>query len=100
MPCLHTSRPSLPYTTDPSNPAHTPHSPASDLFEGDGDSADGMVVRSALQSREHGRVDPALQVVHDLLTLLIHRADAATEEDEARPVQHRVTGHGQRSRGA
>ena len=42
-----------------------------------------MVVRPALQRGEDGEVDLVLQVVHDLLPLLVHGADALTVEDEA-----------------
>ena len=44
-----------------------------------------MVVRSALQGGEDGEVDLVLQVIHDLLALLVHGADALTVEDEAGP---------------
>lgn len=54
----------------------------SHLSEGHGHPADGVVVRSPLERREDGEVDPVLQVVHDLATFLVHGADALTEEDQ------------------
>lgn len=55
----------------------------SHLSEGHGHPGDGVVVRSSLERREDGEVDLVLQVVHDLATFLVHRADALTEEDQA-----------------
>lgn len=55
----------------------------SHLSEGHGHPTNGVVVRSALERREDGEVDLILQVVHDLATLLVHGADAFTEEDQS-----------------
>lgn len=43
-----------------------------DLFECHSHTGDGMVMRSTLQGGEDGEVDLVLEVVHDLLTLLVH----------------------------
>lgn len=49
-----------------------------------------MVVRAALQRREHGEVDLVLQVVHDLLPLLVFGAKALAVENEAGPDRKRT----------
>mmetsp|Transcript_98064 Transcript_98064/g.219445 ORF Transcript_98064/g.219445 Transcript_98064/m.219445 type:complete len:239 (-) Transcript_98064:866-1582(-) len=46
---------------------------------------DGLVVRAALEAREHSCVDPLLQVVHDRVALLVHTLLTLAEED------HRTT---------
>lgn len=60
-----------------------------DLLEGHGDAGDAVVVRSALQRREHGEVDLVFKVVHDLLPLLVFGAKALAIENEAGPEQRR-----------
>jgi hypothetical protein len=52
------------------------------LLEGDREGGDGVVVRTALMTGEHGEVDWTLEVVQHLLAGLgVDGADAATEED-------------------
>lgn len=53
--------------------------------------SNGMVVRSTLERGEDGEVDLVLEVVHDLLPLLVRRANTLTVEDEASPGQNRTS---------
>ncbi|KAI6753365.1 hypothetical protein HG531_005534 [Fusarium graminearum] len=64
------------------------------LLEGDSEGGDGVVVRTALVAGEDGRVDGALEVVHDLLALLVCASHALAVEDHgaARSAQGLVGG--------
>lgn len=54
------------------------------LPESNGNSTNGMVVRSTLKAREKGKVDALLQIIHDgLPTFLIRRLHTTTEEYQA-----------------
>lgn len=55
----------------------------SGLFHGGGDGGDGMVVRATLQSREHGHVDAAFEVIHHLCAVWLYGAHALAEEYDA-----------------
>lgn len=52
-----------------------------DLLEGNGQSSDGVVVRTTLVAGEDGEVDWVLEVVHDLLSGLVSASDSLAEED-------------------
>mmetsp|Transcript_47617 Transcript_47617/g.92964 ORF Transcript_47617/g.92964 Transcript_47617/m.92964 type:complete len:216 (-) Transcript_47617:848-1495(-) len=66
------------------------------LFEACGQGTDGVVVRSALEAREHGEVDFLLQIVHDGLSLFGGAFLSLAEKDHgaAGPTERLVGGGG------
>ncbi len=54
------------------------------LLEGDGDSGDLMIVRTALEAGKDGFVDGALHVVENVLTgFRVHGSDACKKQEQS-----------------
>ena len=51
------------------------------LLQRDGETRDGVVVRTTLETREDGEVDLVLEIVHDRVTLLVRTLLALAEEN-------------------